>query len=244
MRENASSSVETNSAFLNGDFSWAGSPPNVELERLIGNAEIRAKNGRFLDVESGQGAQKIFSLINFGAITKRLGGDFSDVTGKGVSFDTLEAKVRLTEGRLDFVEPMEVLSSGSDFKIAGTVDLVDGVLDNEMIVTLPVSKNLPWWAAFVSLGNPLAGIAVLAGERVLRRPLETLSSAKYVISGTLDDPTVEFVTILDTSMREPEEVDPPIQARAQATSRDLEKESSSNKSDNGGTDATEKLRHE
>ncbi|MCZ6641852.1 MAG: DUF3971 domain-containing protein, partial [Gammaproteobacteria bacterium] len=203
-------SIETKSALLSGDFVWAGSPPNIELERLIGRAEIRASEGRFLDVESGQGAQRIFSLVNFGAITRRLGGDFSDVTGKGVSFDTIDASVRLTEGQLDFVEPMQVLSTGSDFKIGGTVDLVTGALDNEMIVTLPLSKNLPWYAVLISFGNPLAGLAVLAGERVLRKPLEQLSSAKYSISGTLDDPHVDFVTILG-SMSKPDEVDETIE---------------------------------
>ena len=232
--------LETKSTHLRGDFAWAGSPPNVELERLIGSADIRANEGRFLDVESGQGVQRIFSLINFGAITRRLGGDFSDVTGKGVGFDTLNASVRLTEGRLDFVEPMEVLSTGSDFKIAGTVDLVDGMLDNEMIVTLPVSKNLPWYAAFLSLANPVAGIVVIAGERVLRKPLQQFSSAKYAVSGTLDDPQVDFVSIFDTSMREPEEVDGPIQAGRP----EFDLKSSGNESEIGNDDNTEKLLRE
>ena len=157
-------------------------------------------------MESGQGAQRIFSFVNFGALTKRLGGDFSDVTGKGVNFDTLDANVRLNEGRLDFVDPMQVLSPGSDFRITGTVDLVGGVLDNEMIVTLPLSKNLPWYAVLVGLSNPLSGLAVIAGERILRKPLEQLSSAKYSISGTLDDPLVELVNILP-SMSTPGGVD-------------------------------------
>ena len=228
-------SLETSSALLSGDFLWAGSPPNIELERLIGRAEIHASEGRFLDVETGQGAQRIFSLVNFGAITRRLGGDFSDVTGKGVSFDTIEASVRLREGRLDFVEPMQVLSTGSDFKIRGTVDLVTGALDNEMIVTLPLSKNLPWYAVLVSFGNPLAGLGVLVGERVLRKPLEQLSSAKYSISGTLEDPQVDFVTILG-SMSEPNEVDGAIETATLAPGNESEADEND--------DTEEKLPHE
>ena len=60
---------------------------------LIGEAAVRADNGRFVDVDSGGGAMRIFSLMNFNTIAKRMRGDFSDVTGKGVSFDKLEAKV-------------------------------------------------------------------------------------------------------------------------------------------------------
>jgi hypothetical protein len=77
-------------------------------------------------------------------------------------------------------------------------------LDNEMIVTLPVTKGLPWYAAYVALANPLAGLGVLVGERVLRKPLEQFSSAKYEISGTLDDPELKFISVWDTTMDLPQ----------------------------------------
>jgi hypothetical protein len=102
------------------------------------------------------------------------------------------------------VEPMKVDGAGSKFRIVGTVDLIEGQLDNEMIVTLPVTKGLPWYAAYVALANPLAGLGVLVGERVLRKPLEQFSSAKYQISGTLDDPELKFVNVWDTSVDGPQ----------------------------------------
>ena len=70
----------------------------------------------------------------------------------------------------------------------------------EMIVTLPVSKSLPWYAAYLALSNPLGGVIVLIGERVFREPIQALSSAKYRVGGTLDDPVVDFVSIWDKSM--------------------------------------------
>jgi hypothetical protein len=103
------------------------------------------------------------------------------------------------------VEPMKVKGTGSSFEVAGTVDLVDGALDNEMIVTLPVSKSLPWYAAYIAIANPLAGAGILVGERVLRKPIEQFSSAKYEIRGTLDEPDVNLVSVFDTSMNEGED---------------------------------------
>ncbi len=91
------------------------------------------------------------------------------------------------------------------------------------------------------MGNPLAGLAVLAGERVLRRPLEQFSSAKYAISGTLEDPQVDFVSIFDTSMRDPDEVEGPTETTTlelkEVSSRDEPEES-------GNVDSTEKLPNE
>ena len=192
-------SVETESAVLEGEFSWNGSPLAVDLLGVRGRASARAQDGRFLDVESGAGAQRIFSLLNFTAIAKRMALNFGDVFGRGISFDELTAELRLDEGLLEFVEPMEVEGTGSSFRVTGSVDLEAGRLDNEMIVTLPVSKSLPWYAAYVALANPLAGVGLLVGERVLRRPLEQFSSARYRIGGTLENPEVKFVSVFDVS---------------------------------------------
>jgi uncharacterized protein YhdP len=130
--------------------------------------------------------------------------DFSDVVGEGVSFDTLTARTQFDAGTMRFLEPMAVDGSGSSFKIAGSVDLVEGTLNNEMIVTLPVSKGLPWYAAYIALANPLVGLGVLVGERVLRKPLEQFSSAKYQVTGTIDEPSVKFVNVWDTQVDKPQ----------------------------------------
>jgi uncharacterized protein YhdP len=145
---------------------------------------------------------RIFSLMNFNTIAKRMRGDFSDVTGKGLTFDTLEAKVRFDRGKLQFVEPMKVSGTGSRFEVSGSVDLIDGTLDNEMIVTLPVSNGLPWYAVYIALANPLAGAGILVGERVLRKPIEQFSSAKYVIGGTMEEPEVNLVSVFGTAMED------------------------------------------
>jgi uncharacterized protein YhdP len=197
-------SMETKSAGMTGELSWAGSPANVDIDLLVGTASVRAETGNFVDVESGGGAVRMFSLINFDTIAKRMRGDFSDLTGKGLSFDELKATVSFDRGHLAFVEPMKVKGSGSEFELAGNVDLVTGELDNEMIVTLPVSKSLPWYAAYIALANPLAGAGILVGERVLRKPLEQFSSAKYEIGGTLQEPEVNLVSVFETEMDEAE----------------------------------------
>ena len=67
-----------------------------------------------------------------------------------------------------------------------------------------MTKGLPWYAAYIALANPLAGLGVLVGERVLRKPLEQFSSAKYEIGGTLEAPELKFVGVWDTTMDQPQ----------------------------------------
>ncbi|MEM9623966.1 MAG: AsmA-like C-terminal region-containing protein, partial [Pseudomonadota bacterium] len=195
-------SLQTTAATMGADAHWPGSPANLNLLELVGQLELNASDGRFLEVEGGQGGLRILSLINFSKIAKRISFDFSDVVGSGISFDTIEAQVELDAGTLRFVEPMLVDSSSGIFQVGGRVNLDTGQLDNEMIVTLPVSNSLPWYGVYLALANPLAGLGVLVGERVLRNPIKQFSSAKFEVSGTLDEPKVQFVSLWDRSMRD------------------------------------------
>ena len=188
-------SLEAESAELEVDASWPGSPVNVEVNGLRGDVAFRAENGSFVEVSSS-GALRMLSLLNFNTILKRMSFNFKDVVTKGTSFDTIEANTRFDDGLLTFVAPAKVKGSGSDFKIGGSVNLVDGIMnDNEMIVTLPVSDSLPWYAVYISLANPAAAVAVLAGQQVLKKQIKQFSSAKYQISGSWDDPEVKLVGI-------------------------------------------------
>ena len=63
-----------------------------------------------------------------------------------------------------------------------------------------MNKSLPWLGAYLALVNPIAGLGVLIGERIFRRPLEGLSSARYAVSGTLDAPEVKLVSVFDDRM--------------------------------------------
>ena len=76
---------------------------------------------------------------------------------------------------------------------------------------MPLTKGLPWYAAYVALANPLAGLGVLVGERVLRKPLEQFSSAKYEVSGSLNDPELKLIGIFNNKLNkvvtDPEELE-------------------------------------
>jgi uncharacterized protein YhdP len=195
-------SLQTEEARLEVDSEWEGSPANVSLLGISGNVRFTGENGRFADVQTGQGGLRIMSLLNLSTVLSRIGGDFSDVRGSGITFKSLDAPVFLDRGLLEFRDRLVMDSTASNFEIGGRVHLGSGELDNELIVTLPVSESLPWYSAYLALANPLLGLGVLVGERVLRKPIEQLSSAKFKVTGTLDDPEVNWIGIWDKSMRE------------------------------------------
>lgn len=183
-------SVESEAFRASGHVRWPGSPLNFDLAHLSGDAQLRLTNGRFLDV--AQGATPILSLVNFSTIAKRMNLDFSDVFGTGVSFEEVIAELTVDDGLARFVKAAEIVGTGSSFRLAGTVDLDSGALDNEIVVTLPVHNSLPWAATFLALSNPPGAAAVVVGRQVFKDQIRRLTSGKYRIRGTYDEPEVAF----------------------------------------------------
>ena len=162
---------------------------------MHGELTTSISNGRFLDVDQGGGAVKLIGLFNYSAIFERMQLNFSDLLGKGMSLNRVYARTMLNRGLLKFVDPMIVEGNSSLIRLTGNVNLNNGILDNEMIVTLPLDKSLPWYAAYVALANPAAGVGVLLARRIFDDQIESLSSGRYSIRGTLSDPVVEFETV-------------------------------------------------
>ena len=187
--------VETEFARLSGNISWPGSPANLDITESEGGVIILAKDGRFLDVDAGQGGLRLVSLFNVSALAKRISLDFSDVVDEGISFSRLGAEIQMEDEQLSFNKNLIIKSTSSTYELGGVVDFRQGTLKNEMIVTLPVSDSLPWYAAYVALANPLAGIGVAVGERILRKPIRRMSSAKFSVAGSIEDPEVKFLTL-------------------------------------------------
>ena len=184
--------VESAAVRIEGDAHWPGSPLNFELHDLSGDMRLEVAEGRFLDVAEAPGG-RFLALLNFSKVAHRLQLDFSDVFGKGIGFDSIRARTVFDDGLLRFAEPMLIEGPGSEFKIYGTVDFANGSLDNDMIVTLPLSSSLPWYAIWLASTNPATAASVLLGQQVFKDQLDALSSARYRVTGAIDDPEPKLV---------------------------------------------------
>ena len=187
----------TTTASVSGDLSWVGSPANIDVAASEGSLTLAATDGRFLDIENPGPGLRAVSLLNITALTKRVSLDFSDVVGEGISFEKASGMVQLEDRELTFTENLVIESTSSRYELGGKVDMGNDQLDAQMIVTLPVSDSLPWYAAYLAFVNPVAGISLAVGERVFRKPIERMSSARFSVSGELNDPNVVFTDLFN-----------------------------------------------
>lgn len=196
------SSIEGTGLKVSADVNWAGSPAMVDVDRVIGVVSIHEGEGRFVQAETG-GALKLLGIFDFASIARRLRLDFSDVVEQGFEFEDISGVTSFDEGHIGVTEPIVIEGSSGRFTVGGELDLNTGLLDNEMIVTLPVTRTLPWYAAYSAIATgPLAGASVMIAQKVFENQIDQMSSAKYKISGSMDEPNIEFVAIFDDKVAE------------------------------------------
>ena len=196
------SSIEGKGLKVGADIEWRGSPAMVDVDHVVGVVTVHEGEGRFVQAETG-GALKLLGIFDFASIARRLRLDFSDVVEKGFEFDEISGVTSFNEGRVAVVDPIVIEGSSGRFTIGGEVNLKTSSLDNEIIVTLPVSRTLPWYAAYSAIATgPLAGAGVMIAQKVFENQIDQMSSAKYKVSGSIDEPSIEFVAIFDDKVAE------------------------------------------
>ncbi|MGB1756381.1 MAG: AsmA-like C-terminal region-containing protein, partial [Pseudomonadales bacterium] len=184
------------------EIQWPGSPLNISIEGITGVAEVEGGQGRIVQAQADAGALKLLGIFDFAEIAQRLSFDLSKILGEGHAFNSVTGSFAVASGRVEILDPVIIAGAGSQLTLAGEVDLITESLDNDLIFTLPLNKNLPWYAAYSAIvTGPLMGAGVLLAQQVFKNQIDELTSLKYEISGTLEKPEVKLVAIFDDSIR-------------------------------------------
>lgn len=200
--------IEAEETRLTGRVGWTGSPAMVSLNGMQGDVAIQSKKGRFLNSTPSTDAMRVINVFNFNSWARRLQLDFSDLYKRGVSYDKVNARVKLDRGKLAFTEPMVMEGPGSRFVMEGAIDSRANQIDATMVVTLPVSSNAAWIAGLAA-GLPVA-VGVWAVSKVFEGTIDNLSSISYTIQGSLDNPVVKFERLLPYSAKNKKEHAEPV----------------------------------
>jgi len=171
---------------------WKGAPWDVKLDRLNGELQFSTREGRLIETAESTNLLRVFGILNFNSLARRLRLDFSDLLKKGVSFDRLDGHYRLQQGVAATVEPLVMVGPSANMSIQGQVNLAEGTLDKEVEVALPISSNVP--LAAVLLGAPQVAGAVFVIDKLIGDRLERFSTLRYRLSGSWENPELELLT--------------------------------------------------
>ncbi|MEH6565648.1 MAG: YhdP family protein [Halopseudomonas sp.] len=174
---------------------WPGSPAMFSLRRSSGSLEVAARDGMLQSGENGTQALRVFGLLNFNSLTRRLRLDFSDLFSKGTAYDTLDGQLYADNGVLHSEKPVVLEGPGVKMQFEGNLDLRNDQVDLGVLVTLPVTNNLPL-AALIAGAPQIGGVLFLA-DKILGDKVARFASVKYKVSGDWMQPDVEFDRAFD-----------------------------------------------
>ncbi|GGB83687.1 TIGR02099 family protein [Marinobacterium zhoushanense] len=171
---------------------WPGAPWSISLANLDGAFEFQFKDGRLIESGNSANLLRVFGILNFNTLGRRLKLDFSDLFQKGVAFDRLEGRYRIAKGIASTLDPLVMEGPSANLKATGSLNLIDETVDKEMEVVLPLASNVPF--AAVLLGAPQVAGAVFLIDKLIGDKLERVTTLKYHISGDWSEPQVELQT--------------------------------------------------
>ncbi|WP_339490240.1 YhdP family protein [Pseudomonas sp. EL_65y_Pfl2_R95] len=175
---------------LDVDGTWPGSPLNVSLARFSGDMDASLHKGQFVEAKGSASALRVFGLLNFNSIGRRLRLDFSDLLGEGLSYDEVKGDLRATSGVYVTTRPITLKGPSSDLELNGTLNMVDQSIDAKLLVTLPVTNNLPIAALIV--GAPAIGGALFVVDKLLGDHIARFASVQYDVKGPIQSPDIDF----------------------------------------------------
>ncbi|MNZ27667.1 hypothetical protein D3C78_448880 [compost metagenome] len=182
---------------LDVDGRWPGSPASVSLKRYSGSMDAALRTGQFVEVEGSAQALRVFGLLNFNSIGRRLRLDFSDLFDKGLAYDRVKGLLVASNGVYVTREPIAVTGPSSNFELDGTLDLVRDRVDANLQVSLPVTNNLPLAALIV--GAPAVGGALFLVDRLIGDRVSRFASVHYRVEGPVKEPRITFVKPFEKS---------------------------------------------
>ncbi len=180
------------------DIRWSSLPWNFNYSSFVGEISFELDDLTIENDENIEMPNNFLRLINIFNITdsfeKVTNLDFRKLYKRGFSADNVKGSIKIRPNSLEINDPIIFTSGSSEFRWKGTISRASegrvGDIDLEVIMTLPLREYLPAYALI--LGGPItAGVVYIAGK-AFERNLDKLSSGKWLVTGSIDNPKTDF----------------------------------------------------
>jgi uncharacterized protein (TIGR02099 family) len=188
--------IQAKTGKMEFDLTWLGAPTAAALAQVVGHVQLSLEKGQVTGLKPGAG--RVLGLASIAALPRRLALDFSDLTDKGLAFDSVRGDFDLRDGNA-FTENVLLKGPAAEIGLIGRVGLKNKDYDQTAVVTGSVGNSLSIPVASALVGGPVVGAAVLLFTQVFKQPLKGLARGYYRITGSWDNPTVERIKSADAA---------------------------------------------
>ncbi|HEY6621283.1 MAG TPA: YhdP family protein [Steroidobacteraceae bacterium] len=188
--------IQAKSGKMEFDLTWQGAPTSPALAQVVGHVQLSLEKGQVLGLKPGAG--RVLGFTSIAALPRRLALDFSDLTDKGLAFDSVHGDFDLSDGNAK-TENVLLKGPAGEIGLIGRIGLKNRDYDQTAVVTGNVGNSLSIPVASTLVCGPVCGAAALLFTQVFKQPLKGLARGYYRITGSWDNPTVERIKSADAS---------------------------------------------
>jgi uncharacterized protein (TIGR02099 family) len=188
--------IQAKSGRMEFDLTWLGAPTTAALAQVVGHVQLSLEKGQVLGLKPGAG--RVLGFTSIAALPRRLALDFSDLTDKGLAFDSVHGDFDLSDGNAK-TENVLLKGPAAEIGLIGRVGLKNKDYDQTAVVTGNVGNSLSIPVASTLVCGPVCGAAALLFTQVFKQPLKGLARGYYRITGSWDNPTVERIKSADAA---------------------------------------------
>jgi uncharacterized protein YhdP len=188
--------IQAKSGKMEFDLTWLGAPTTAALSQVVGHVQLSLEKGQVFGLKPGAG--RVLGFTSIAALPRRLALDFSDLTDKGMAFDSVHGDFDLRDGNA-YTENVLLKGPAAEIGLIGRVGLKNKDYDQTAVVTGNVGNSLSIPVASTLVCGPVCGAAALLFTQVFKQPLKGLARGYYRITGSWDNPTVERIKSADAA---------------------------------------------
>ena len=181
------------------DGTWPGSPVDFNFSKASGESMVSLHKGQIQGAAEVTDPLHFLGILNIEAISRRLRLDFSDLLTSGIAFDDIKGHFAFDKGVIKLDKPLVIKGPSSDFTLDGVINFPEKMINAGLIVTLPVTQNLPIIGLLI--GQPAIAGAIYLFDKLVGKKLTRFTSVRYEIKGPIANPEVKLDKLFSDKLK-------------------------------------------
>jgi uncharacterized protein YhdP len=177
--------MQDGSGSIDFQLGWLGSVTQPNLPSIAGKVDFNLKNGGLSKLNPG--VIRLLGLFSLDSLIRHLSLNFSDMTDKGLAFDTITGDYVIANS-IASTQNFRLTGPSLDLILEGQVNLAEQTLNQTVTVIPHVGGGLALAATLI--GGPVAGAATWVADKVISSTLLKDKGIVYLVTGTWDKPVV------------------------------------------------------
>jgi len=173
------------------NLNWSGIIYQPNLQQAAGDIYLHLGKGQITDIgEQADQSMSVGRILTLLSINRLLTMNFSDLFGKGYSFNKMDGALSLYNGKID-IKSLKFDGSVASIDILGNVNMLTHYLDLRLAITPYITSSVPIIAGII--GGPIVGVTAFLVNKIFGKLVDQISTYDYVVTGNWQHPHITKV---------------------------------------------------